>query len=108
VVVLGLVALYLLKRWPGWLLIGLAIGVAGLLAPAVARYVHWGWWRMMTFVGMITSSVLLSLAYILVLLPLAWAARIAGRAGIRRKAEGESYFTDRNHVYDKEDLKDPW
>lgn len=108
VIVLGLVLLYWFKRWNGWLMAALVIGAVSLLIPAVAGVIHrfWDWLSMA--MGELTGKFLLTLVYILVLLPLALAARWSGKSGLRRKTGGVTYFTQRNHRYDKEDLKQPW
>lgn len=106
--VLGFVVLYWLKRWDGWLAAALAVGFVCLLAPPVARAIDRAWRRLSLLIGNLSSKVLLTLVYILLLLPLSLAAKWGGRSGIRRKPGGSTYFTDRNHTYDKEDLIHPW
>ena len=108
VIVLGLVAVYWFKRWDGWLIAALAVGAAGLFVPPAARGIDWGWRRLSLLMGEVSGKVLLTLIYILVLLPLSLVAKWMGRLGVRRKAEGDTYFTECNHTYDKEDLTHPW
>jgi hypothetical protein len=108
VIVLGLVLLYWFRRWNGWLIAALAIGAVSLLIPAVAGVIHRAWGLLSLAMGELSGKFLLTLVYILILMPLALAARWAGRSGIRRKTGGMTYFTERNHRYDKEDLNQPW
>src|ERR1700733_848050 len=105
---LGLIVLYLIKRWEGLLVAALVIGIASLLAPPVARAVHWGWSRLTMLLGEVSGRVLLTLAWLFVLLPLALTARLTRRTVIRRKPGGDTYFKERNHLYEKEDLVHPW
>lgn len=108
VLVLGLILLYWFKRRDGWLIAALAIGGVSLVVPAAARWVHWGWSRLSLLMGEISGRLLLTLVYILLLLPLSLLARWFGRSGIRRSPGGNSYFADRSHSFDKEDLMHPW
>jgi hypothetical protein len=105
---LGLIILYLIKRWEGLLVAALVIGIASLMAPPVARVVHWSWSRLTLLIGEVSGRILLTLVYLLVLLPLALMARLTRRPVIRRKPGGDTYFKERNHRYEKEDLLHPW
>jgi hypothetical protein len=108
VIVLGLVLLYWFKRRNGLLIAALVIGAVSLLIPAVAGVIHRIWDWLSVVMGELTGKFLLTVVYILILLPLALAARWAGKSAIRRNTGGVTYFTQRNHRYDKEDLKQPW
>lgn len=107
-IVVALVAIYWFRRANGWLLAALAIGLSALLFPAAARAIHWAWTRLSLLAGDVSGKLLLSLVYILVLVPLSFLARRFGGAGLRRKAGGTTYFTERNHRYKKDDLMHPW
>ncbi len=107
VIVLGLIVLYMVKRWNGLLVAALVIGMACVLVPALARSFHWAWMRLSLLLGEVSGRVLLTVVYVLVLLPLSLVAR--RKSTIRRKASAAgSYFTERNHRYSKEDLTNPW
>jgi Ca2+/H+ antiporter len=108
VIVLGFVVVYWFKRWNGWLIAALAVGGISLLSPPVAGGIHRAWNRLSMVMGEVSGKLLLTLVYILVLLPLSLVARWKGRSDIRRKSGGASYFTERHHHFIKEDLRDPW
>ncbi len=108
VIVLGLVVVYWFKRWNGWLVAALAIGFFSLLIPAVAGGIYRGWDRLSLLMGEVSGKLLLTLVYILILLPLSLLAKWKGRSAIRRKNGGITYFPERNHLYRKEDLGQPW
>jgi uncharacterized membrane protein (Fun14 family) len=108
VIVLGLIAGYFFRHSDRWLAAALLIGGFSLLVPAFAGVVHWGWMKLSSLMGAISGKVLLTLVYILLLVPLAWLARLLGHSSLRRKATGSSYFTERDHRYGKEDLRHPW
>lgn len=108
VIVLGCVALYLLKRWSFILVGGLVIGAAGLLIPPVRDGVHWAWMKLSEGLGWVSGKVILTVMYFLVLVPLAFFARLRGKIGMRLTPGPGSYFKDRDHVYTKEDMVNPW
>ncbi len=108
VIVLGCVALYLAKRWSIILVAALVIGLAGLLVPAARDGVHWGWMKLSEGLGWVSGKVILTVMYFLVLVPLAFFARRRGKIGLRLKPGAGSYFKERDHLYTKEDMVNPW
>jgi len=110
VIVLGLIVVFFFKHARGWLVAALVVGFLSLLVPAVARVIDLVWSKLSLLLGELSGRVLLTLVYTLLLLPLAGLARLFGHAGLRlrRKKASDSYFTDRNHRYEKEDLIHPW
>ena len=108
VIVLGLIVLYWVKRWNGLLIAAFLIGILSLLVPAVARIIHWSWDKLAQLLGAVSGKVLLTLTYVLLLLPLALLARCMGKMTVKMKPGGRTYFEERDHVYGKEDLIHPW
>ncbi|HEY4287262.1 MAG TPA: SxtJ family membrane protein [Puia sp.] len=108
VIVLGCVAVYLAKRWSIILVVALVTGLAGLLVPVIRDGIHWGWMKLSEGLGWVSGKVILTVMYFLVLVPLAFFARWRGKIGLRLKPGGGSYFKDRDHLYTKEDLVNPW
>ncbi len=107
VIVLGLVFLYWVKRWNGLLAAALVIGLAGLLFPVVATAIHWFWTKLSLLMGAVSGKVLLTIVYVVVLLPMALISRVMGKQTVRMK-RGGNYWKDRNHTYTKADLEHPW
>jgi hypothetical protein len=108
VVVLGCIVVYLFSHARWWLPAALSIGLLALLIPAVAWGIDLVWTKLSQLLGEVSGRVLLTIVYILLLVPLAVLARVFGHAGLRRKKTAGSYFTERNHRYEKEDLIHPW
>jgi hypothetical protein len=108
VLVLGLIVLYLVKRREVFLVAAIGLGILSLLVPAMARAVHWGWSGLSFLLGEISGRLVLTVVYFVVLMPLALMARMTRRPAIRRRAGGNTYFKERNHRYNKEDLIHPW
>jgi TRAP-type C4-dicarboxylate transport system permease small subunit len=108
VIVIALLVAYWFRRADALLLCALGIGLLALFVPGAARGIHWGWMKLSEGLGTVSGWVLLTLVYILVLTPLSFLARWSGKIGLRRKPGGPSYFKERNHVFTKEDLQNPW
>lgn len=107
-IVLGLTVAYWLKRANGLLLAAILIGLAGLFVPMAARGIHWAWMGLSRILGAISGRVLLTLVYVLVLVPLSFLARRLGKISMNVKPGGATYFITRNHTYTKEDIQHPW
>lgn len=108
VILLGLGLCYWLKRKEILLWCALVIGAAGLLAPPVAKGIHRGWMRLSLLMGAVSGRVLLTVVYVLVLVPLSFFARLSGKVTLRLKPGGKTYFKERDHLYRKEDMTHPW
>src|SRR5882762_7367482 len=77
--------------------VAIVLGVAGLLVPPVALGIHWCWSMLSQGLGWLSAKGLLSIAYILVLIPLSVLARRLGKLGMNTRAGGHSCFKERNH-----------
>ena len=108
VIVLGLILIFYFRRSNGWLLAALLIGSVAVIFPTAAHLIHRVWTRLSLLLGEISGKVLLTLTYILILIPLSFLARRFSKSGLRRKPGGSTYFTERNHRYKEEDLLHPW
>ncbi len=79
--------------------LGVALSVAGLLLPPVARGFHRLWMAFASILGYVNSRVLLFLLYYLVLTPYGVIARLFGRDVLNRRAQGkESYWIPRENT----------
>jgi hypothetical protein len=108
VIVLGLIVVYWFKRAGGLLLAAILIGLAGLLVPVAAQGIHWAWTGLSKLLGAVTGKILLTLVYVLVLMPLSFLARRMGKISMKTRPGGNTYFVARNHTYTKEDIQHPW
>ena len=86
--------------WPAWTLwlgaIGLAVGLACILAPRVARPLYLVWMALGCCIGLIVANVVMAAIYFLIVTPIAILMRLAGRDPLRRGIEREraSYWDD--------------
>lgn len=108
VIVLALGVLFWINQNKYFLFAAFAVGVAGLFIPVAAKAIHWAWMKLAHGLGFISSKVLLSVVFFLILTPLAFFAKRSGKSSVKLKPGGGSYFKDRNHKYTKDDLENAW
>ncbi len=113
---LGAIALLLalVARWQrSWYYVYAAVAIllAGIAWKEFAEVLRRYWMKLGEALGFVTGKILLTIVYILVVLPLSFFARRSGKLSIRLKggAKGvKTNFKDRAHVYGKEDFRNPW
>ena len=109
---MALVLLILARHQHSWTYVyaAAALVLAGVLVEPFARGLHWGWMKLAEGLGFISSRILLTVVYVLVVLPVAFFAKRSGKLSIKlgKGGRGASGFKDRNHVFVKEDLENPW
>lgn len=83
----------------------------GMVWPASMKPFGWLWFGLATFLGKITSSILLTAVWLVLVLPVGLFRRILGKDSLHlrdwRKSR-ESAFVIRDHEYDKADLERPY
>ncbi len=84
--------------------------LSGLLFKKLASIIALGWLRFSTIVGIINTTIILSLMFYLILTPIAILYRLCCRnpLHVKRTESDDSYFHFRNHVYNKRDLENIW
>jgi hypothetical protein len=96
----------LLALWFGWrgrtfypvfLVPGLPLVILGALLPQALKSVYRGWMTLALVLGLVVSSVVLTLFFYLVVTPVGLLARIVGKDFLNRKlrAEARSYWIAR-------------
>ena len=108
VIVLALIIFYLTTKNKYLLIVAISIGVFGLLFPSIAKAVNWIWEKLSHILGFISGKILLTLVFIIVLIPLSFVARLFNKTNLRLKPGGTTYFKIRNHIFTKEDLENLW
>ena len=69
---------------------------------------HWLWMMLAEAMGFVSGKILLSVVFIIIVIPLSFFAKLRGKLSMKLKPGGESYFIIRNHRFTKEDLENPW
>ena len=80
--------------YPYFLVAGVALVVPGLLVPAALRHVYLVWMALAFALGLVVSTVLLTLFYYLVVTPIGLAARLFGKDFLSERWDrrAESYW----------------
>ena len=108
VLVLAFTILYWRFQEASWLILALFLGIIGLFAPGIAGKIHGIWMKLGHILGFIVSKILLTVIFFVVLFPLGALSRLAGKNSLKLRPGDKSYFTERNHLYKKEDLENMW
>lgn len=93
-----------------WLLgVSIIVGLLGLFSKTVAGWIHWGWMRLVGFIGYINSHLLLGIIFFIILFPIAMLYRLVNRKDtLQLKRSSDSSYTERNHAYTPKDLENLW
>jgi Saxitoxin biosynthesis operon protein SxtJ len=106
VLALSVVAWYYKKPW--CFAIAGVLAITGLLLPPAARIIHIGWMKLAAAMGFVSSKIILSLVFIIVVVPLGIISRKMGKSSVQLSYRGKSLFITRNHSFAKEDMENPW
>ena len=86
-------------HYPWFLYPGLLLVLLGVALPRSLKQVYIGWMALAFFLGLIVSSVLLTVLFYLVVTPIGLAARCVGKDFLERRwdAKATSYWLVRDH-----------
>jgi hypothetical protein len=90
------------------LLSALILGLIGVFIPFLADKIHWAWMKLAHVMGWVMSKVILTLVFFVFLVPIALLMRALGKGSVKLKAGGNSYYKERNFLYDKDSLEHVW
>lgn len=108
VLVLAQIIIFLVTRRLLWLYTGVALGVLALLIPVLADKIHYAWMKLAHILGYITSRIILTLIFFLVLFPLTLLSKFSSRHAMELKRRRTSTFKERNYTYTPESLENVW
>lgn len=105
----GLLLLALLKQ-NYFFLIAAGIIAIGFFSPAMSKAVHVSWMSLSKILGWISGHIILFILFYFFLTPMALLRRLTGKKEMIKKFSGKetSLFSERNHIYSKEDFLNPW
>jgi hypothetical protein len=105
----GLLALYFIFKVNILLFVAFGLLLAGLLSHLFARLITKLWYKLAEMLGYISSRILMTVVYYLVLFPLAMLYRLFNKDPLSlKKRPGQSLFNEREHVYTAKDFEHPW
>jgi hypothetical protein len=75
----------------------------------VAEKISWVWLKIAEILGLINSTILLSLIFFIILTPLALLMKVFKKSdSLKLKKLSGSAYDERNHIYTANDLENTW
>jgi Saxitoxin biosynthesis operon protein SxtJ len=108
VLTIALAALGWFTKKQQWYWVAVIFAIVALAVPPLAKYIHMGWMKLAQAIGFVMNKVLLTVVFIVIVIPLGILSRITGKNSIRLQKDATSYFKTRNHTYTKADLENMW
>lgn len=111
VIAAGLLVVYFFAGYHYIPFIVFALIVIGVFVKPVANLIAEYWMKLAHILGTISSTVLLSLVFFLVLTPVAWFNKRISKDSMalkRNKTRTTMYFNRNAHLYSRKDFENPW
>ena len=99
------------SSYKGLLIAAFCISVIGLISPWIAEKINFAWYKLAELLGRIMSPILMSIVFFLFLFPIALLSRVFSKNDslqLKKKADGDSYYVDREHQYVAKDFENIW
>ncbi len=88
--------------------IACGIGLSGIILKALGKLIAQAWYKLADILSLFMSKIIMSVIFILVLVPVALLYRLSGKDGLGLKRKNESTWIGRDHRYTSDDLKNLW
>jgi hypothetical protein len=109
VIVTGLLVICYITENHYFFLAAAVIGLVSLVVPVAGRYIVFGWTKIGEGLGWVNGRIILSAIFFLFLTPIALLYRLTKKNPLNLKKDNSpSLFHERNHTYNKKDLKNVW
>lgn len=107
--VVGFMALHFLWGWPWALPAAFGIGLAGAVSAKAAMLIDKVWMGFGALLGRFMPLVVLTVVYVVVLLPFAFLSRLSGkRDPLMLRRQGQSVFREMHRTFDAQSLSKSW
>lgn len=106
-----LLLIWLFTKQTAFVYAAMGLLLLGMLIPAAMSPLAWLWFGLSHALGKVTSSILLTAVYALILLPVAFVRQLLGKDSLHLrhwKKSDKSCFRNRNHVFTPEDFNNPY
>jgi hypothetical protein len=91
------------------LIIASALCLPGFIFIDWAKKIHRTWMAFAHVLGWINSRIILFIIFFFILTPIAFFARLFGKISfVKSNKNKTTLFINRNHLYTKNDLENPW
>jgi len=109
--VMLVVVYFVTKQLHTWLLsLSVLLGLIGMFFKYLSSKIAWAWMKLAEGMGFVSSKIILSIVFFLILCPVALLSRVFGKSDHLqlKKPEGSSYYYPREHKYGAADLENMW
>lgn len=114
VIMTALLVLYLIG-WishgagkPVFLYLAGGVGISGIFLRPFGRIIALAWYKLAELLNWIMSRILLTIVYVLMLVPVAFLSRISKKDRLRLRRRNDSMWLQREHRYTGDDLDKLW
>lgn len=108
VIATGFIVIYLLTNKLLFIYLAAGIGVTGVFLKPLANLITKGWFALAEILSKITSTILMTIVFYLILVPIATIYKLSNKRMLDLKNPGTSMWFKREHQYQKEDLDNAW
>lgn len=107
IILTSLLLLWVIYKVEWLIYIALILGIIGSFFNPISTQVTWFWYKIASILGNISSKILLSLIFFLLLSPLAFLYRKFNKDTFQLKKKNNAWF-NRNYKFEKKDLEKMW
>jgi polyferredoxin len=104
----GFLVLFLFFGYLWFLYASLAFGFTGIFIKPLSRLIAIAWFKLADVLNFVVSKIILGALFFFILWPVAVLYKITNKDKLRLKRTNKSTWTERNHFYAANDLKNIW
>lgn len=93
---------------PIFIYLACGIGVSGILIPPLGNLIAVGWYKLSDILGFFMSKLVLSVVFILILVPISFLYKLFKKDKLQIKKTGKTTWIERNYNYTTRDLENIW
>jgi hypothetical protein len=109
VLAMGCLLVNVVFHWKAALWLSFGFGGIGIFSGYLSDRIAWVWMRLARMLGWITNGLLLSVVFLVVVVPVALFRRMLKKDGMTYfDKSATSNFVSRDHMFAKEDLEKTW
>jgi hypothetical protein len=94
------------KEWMSFVSLGVLL--VGIISDALTAWIHTAWFWIAEKLGWVMSKVILGITFLLILVPVGALSKVFRKDMMMLKKRKDSYYRERDHVYEAGDMRDPW
>lgn len=110
----GFLAIYLYGVWKHdtskeiFIFIAFGIGLSGIFIKPLGKLIAQGWYKLADILSFVMSKVIMSVVYLVILVPVALLYRLTKKDKLLLKRSPNTKWINREHLYSEKDLKNIW